>query len=458
MLFVLEKSKNSFSLKRPNNRMNPNNLELHQHGKKTRELTDLERVGVVSMLLGMEADGKLPESSFIIVASKFKCSSSTVSRLWARAKFSRLGGEVDVGEIISKKHLTGRKKKWDDEAMQEAIKDIPLKNRRTVRALSKSLGVPTTTLQRRKKKVFVQHKSSLKPMLTDEHRVARIEYCLWNRDATGMRYNDMYNCVHVDEKWFYMQEDNTCFLVAPDEKLPYRVTRHKGYIKKVMFLSAIARPRMIDGNMWDGKIGIWPIGGMVLAKRASKNRPKGCPVWDSKSVDKSTYREYMIDKVLPAIIAKFPASFLEKRNGKGVLVQQDGASSHIKSDDVEWLAAVAATGKSITLYNQPANSPDTNINDLAFFRSIQTLYYDETPTNEWELIAAVQRAYDAYSATQLNKMWVTHQTCMNETLKDNGGNAYNIPHMNKKKLQENKRLPNVINVCKEVDRFDDRVL
>ena len=65
-----------------------------------------------------------------------------------------------------------------------------------------------------------------------------------------------------------------------------------------------------------------------------------------------------------------------------MLIQQDGAKSHIAPDDPDWVAAVQATGKHIEIYNQPANSPDTNINDLAFFWSIQSLYYIESPSDE----------------------------------------------------------------------------
>ena len=192
----------------------------------------------------------------------------------------------------------------------------------------------------------------------------------------------MLDRVHVDEKWFFMQQDGTCFLLAPGEEPPHCTTRHKGYIRKVMFLSAIVRPRKIRGQWWDGKIGIWPIGEMGYAQKTSKNQPKGTPIWVNQSVDKKTYREYMIKKILPAIIEKFPSSYLDKRNKRGVLIQQDGAKSHIAPDDPDWVAAVEATGKHIEIYNQPANSPDTNINDLAFFWSIQSLYYIESPSDE----------------------------------------------------------------------------
>ena len=88
------------------------------------------------------------------------------------------------------------------------------------------------------------------------------------------------------------------------------------------------------------------------------------------------------------------------------------------------------------------------------FRSIQSLYYTESPSDEWQLIAAVQRVYDTYSVEKLNKMLLTHEICMNEILKDNSGNNYNIPHMNKDALMRGNWLLLKIKVTEEAKKFD----
>jgi hypothetical protein len=151
---------------------------------------------------------------------------------------------------------------------------------------------------------------------------------------------------------------------------------------------------MVNGRMWDSKLGIWPFGHVGQAQRKSKYRPAGAPVWENESVDRDTYRQYMLDKVIPAILEKFPMRILQ--NG-GVKIQQDGAKSHIPDNDKEWLDAIQSIYDEyklkIQIYTQPAQSPNTNINDLAFFRSIQTLYYEAAPTNDFALIKAVEDAY-----------------------------------------------------------------
>lgn len=406
------------------------------------------------MLLGMASKGELPYGSISAVAKKFRICRAVVSRLWNKATLSRSTGIVIENEVRKGKK-GGNNTKWDHEALKDETKSISVKKRRTVRALAKRLGMPASTVHymRKQRKVLVRHSNALKPHLTDDHRITRIDYSLAQRDASrGLtHYHDFYNHVHVDEKWFYMTKDNEVYILADGEEPPKRSTKHKGYIKKVMFLAATARPRRINGVWWDGKIGIWPVGHYEPAQRASRNRPRGHPVWKNESIDRDKYRELMIDFVLPAILAKFPTAYLERH---GVIVQQDGAKSHIDETDPEWLQAVAATGCNIILSKQPAQSPDLNVNDLAFFRSIQSLYYEASPDDESDLINAVLQAYEEYSVASINRMWLTLQTCCNQILEHDGDNHYSIVHMNKEKLEREGRLPKVLQVSAAAQKFD----
>ena len=51
-------------------------------------------------------------------------------------------------------------------------------------------------------------------------------------------------------------------------------------------------------------------------------------------------------------------------------------------------------------------------------------------------------------------MLLTHQTCINEILEDNGGNKYDILQMNKDGLTKQNKLPLKIQVCKKDKKFD----
>ena len=142
--------------------------------------------------------------------------------------------------------------------------------------------------------------------------------------------------------------------------------------------------------MWDGKIGIWPIGHWEVAQRASHNRPRGAPVWKNDSMDKVRYSEMMLDLVIPAIFEKWPVGELCNPHFK-IRIQQDNAPAHPKVDDAFMLSEVAKlwtedevnvlTPGKIEFYAQPPNSPDTNILDLGFFNAIQSAYWSHAPKN-----------------------------------------------------------------------------
>ena len=133
-----------------------------------------------------------------------------------------------------------------------------------------------------------------------------------------------------------------------------------------MFLSAIVcscfNPCAILS--WNGKLGVWPIGDWEPAKQGSKNRPKGTLVWKNKAVTKEVYCELLISKLLPAIVEKWPWMDWSLRK---ILIQQDGAKSHISADDNEFKKASIDQNINAELYTQAANSPDVNLLDLGFF-------------------------------------------------------------------------------------------
>ena len=154
--------------------------------------------------------------------------------------------------------------------------------------------------------------------------------------------------IHIDKKCFYLTKDGQRFIIAADKEEPYMHVQHKSFLTKLMFLCAVARPRYdTNKNAWfDGKIGIWPIGKWEPAKRSSKKRAKGTPVWKNQLINPDVYGEYLIQKLLPAVKEKWP------RNSTRIRLQQDGAKSHILEDDVEFKEAVQQIDQNLTLFTQ----------------------------------------------------------------------------------------------------------
>lgn len=155
--------------------------------------------------------------------------------------------------------------------------------------------------------------------------------------SSSPKFHGMSNVVHIDEKWFYMSKQSKRYYLVPGEDGPLRTCKSKKIITKVMFLAAVARPRFdaLGNEVFSGKIGIFPLTTLEPAKRSSKNRVRG--TLETKpilSVTKDVTRSWLIEKVLPAIRAKWP----QGHEGP-IYIQQDNARPHISVNDIEFLEA-----------------------------------------------------------------------------------------------------------------------
>ena len=79
---------------------------------------------------------------------------------------------------------------------------------------------------------------------------------------------------------------------------------------------------------------------------------------------KEVYHELLISKLLPAIVEKWP--WMDRLSRK-IWIQQDGAKSHINTDDDEFEQGLQDLELDAGLYTQAVNSPDVNLLDLGFF-------------------------------------------------------------------------------------------
>lgn len=128
------------------------------------------------------------------------------------------------------------------------------------------------------------------------------------------------------------------------------------------------------------------------------------------------------------------------------MIQQDNARPHINDDDPDFRVAATQHGFNMRLVFQPPNSPDTNVNDLGFFRAIQSLQVQTAAKNVTELLNAVFSAYEEMSHSTLNNVFLSLQSCMVEIMKVRGHNNYKVPHMHKSVLLREGRLPTNIEV------------
>ena len=210
-----------------------------------------------------------------------------------------------------------------------------------------------------------------------------------------------------------------------------------------MFFCAIARPWFDPETgecIFDGKLGIWPFVERVPAKRSSANIPRGTLELKTVNVDRDSYREMLIDNLIPAILTKFPDLVTP------IKIQQDNARPHIDPDDTNFVEAAEKQGLPVEMYCQSPQSPDFNVWDLGFFRSLDGLQQEQTANTLEELITNVQGAFREYCPHKLNRVWLSYQQCMIEAMKLNGGNNYKLPHMKKDRLIRQGLLPTSLNI------------
>lgn len=119
-------------------------------------------------------------------------------------------------------------------------------------------------------------------------------------------------------------------------------------------------------------------------------------------------------------------------------------------DDPDFRAAANQNGFTMKLVQQPPNSPDTNVNDLGWFRAIQSLQLQTACKTLDDLVKAVEKSFEDLSAVTLDNVFLSLQGCMVEIMKARGHNSYKLPHMGKEALRRVAQLPHNLEVPKEL--------
>lgn len=414
-----------------------------------KDLTEQQRREIFEELLKKSAMGKLRRGYVTEVAQLFSVGVRTIHRIWKQANDCVANGAA-VDFSSRKQGRVGRKRAQID---INKVAEIPLRRRTSVRSLAKAMDVPQTTLYRRIKEGDIRpHTNAIKPYLCEEGKKARLRFCLSMLEPSSLAsepfFKNMYNYVHIDEKWFFLTKESERYYLLPEEEEPVCTCKSKRFITKVMFLAAVARPRFdaTRNQEFSGKIGIFPFTCKEPAKRRSKNRMAGTLETKAINVNKEIMRSCLIEKVLPAIRAKWPPH----DSTETIYIQQDNARPHITQLDSEFVEAACKDGFDICLLCQPPNSPDLNVLDLGFFREIQSLQHQEAPKTIDELVCAVEKSFENFPSQSLNEVFLSMHACMIEIMKVDGGNNYKLPHLGKSKLLRNGNLPMHLSCDREV--------
>ncbi|XP_021775169.1 uncharacterized protein LOC110739022 [Chenopodium quinoa] len=218
---------------------------LHMYDRQSREMTVEEKRHLVDeIMLNMEGDS-LPRGFLSSLARKHHVHRSTTTR-------------------------------WFKEYTDEFLTSVPLYKRQTERGYAAALNVSKSAIHRLRKRGRLRtHTSTNKPALTDQHKITRMKWVLSHITPIPAEgdplFEDMQQCIHIDEKWFFINPETRTFYLLPAEDNPYRAQQSKRFKIKAMFMGMIGKP-LYDANkqlLHDGKYGLFPFVKYEEAKKKS---------------------------------------------------------------------------------------------------------------------------------------------------------------------------------------------
>ena len=178
------------------------NKEASPPQARKREMPKNWRIQMVSMLQMLQTEDGIRRGAFTIVTKCFGMALSMVHCLWNRVVCTRTSCLQNF--IPTKK--CRRQPMYPSEFICEGIKDIPLWKQWTQTKLVMSMGVSKTMVHCWIVDLTIQvHSNSLKPVLTEENKVAWLLVALDSQDLQDlMKFHNMMDRFHVDEKWFFL--------------------------------------------------------------------------------------------------------------------------------------------------------------------------------------------------------------------------------------------------------------
>lgn len=396
---------------------------------KSKELSVQEKWALIATCKGyIDLEKKKFEyGGMLIVHKQTGIPERTIRRVFNEYK-SKGGfeGAVDIDMTPMKKGNVGKKKMLTP-AVRAMIKrkNKLKKGRASLRALSELTEIPKSTLHTYVNEMNCEYESSwLKPRLTDQQKLKRLQFVVNLRDGNRHSFKEQENTIVVDESWFYLHDNRVKMRTFPGVKKPLSdKVQHKSHIPKIMFLTALARPD--DRHRFNGKICIQRICKEKVALRRSVHHERGDVYMEDCNINHEVY-ESLMKVVIDNVKVKMPWLL-----GQPVIIQQDGASPHTARGVMDRLSQYGSTGGwNFIMVTQPPQSPDLNINDLSFFRSLKmrvnALKVGAHSLDQ--LYQAVLEAWANYDTSTLKVLWGHQYACYRCIMENLGGNDYASPH------------------------------
>ena len=168
---------------------------------KKREMSKNQRIQMVSMPQTLQMENGMRRGAFTIVAECFSVACSMVHCLWNRVVHMHTSGHIISPEFHSHKKNSRR---W--RIRQSSSRRESRTSHYGSDGLKESLGVSKTMVHHWIVDSTIRvHSNSLKPVLTEENKVAQLIMALDSHDPQDpTKFLDMMDHIHVDEKWFFL--------------------------------------------------------------------------------------------------------------------------------------------------------------------------------------------------------------------------------------------------------------
>lgn len=256
-----------------------------------------------------------------------------------------------------------------------------------------------------------------RPSLTEEQQQARLTWA-------QQHMNDTYDAqVEIDEKWFYGGTLNGRLYIPANMVAARRKLRNKRFIPKVLVVTAVAKPD--PSRNFDGKIGWWPVVASYEAKRSSRFHSKGDLYLKQSTLNAANFEAIIVKLVVPKIRKLMPWC-------TEITVQMDNAPPHSKTKGISTRINIRRSDRhtKIELVKQPPQSPDTNINDLGLYNSLQRrIDRSLLPCNTiFEVLRAVRLAWRKLEPATLTSLFRVKHDVLQSIIDHDGSNEFVVPH------------------------------
>lgn len=267
----------------------------------------------------------------------------------------------------------------------------------------------------------------VKPLLSERDRMSRLRFILQEVESFNgrgpLRYRSQVGRCYLDEKWFRLEKlrrKRKFFINSPPPTTPRM--QSKSNPTQLMFTAVLTQPTETQ----IGCVTLMPHYHHETAQRNSANRPAGTPIKKPYNIDAQNFYECMTmeEGLLESIDIQVPGH---------KILQLDNAPGHTGKNNPQKIEDyIEENDLDIELKFQPPNSPDLNICDLAFFRSLScradAIKRDLNIGGIDAILESVEAAFDEYDDNTLQIIFGHLFRIYDAVLESNGDNSFPEPH------------------------------